>query len=143
MVDQLADEFPALAGLLVGLEARIGDELTGETARRHAVLGGALILLALAEHAKAEDMRHQFPRRPGLMGCTEKRSPVPASESRASLSGDGARLYFGSYRAGSETGVDGQPSSDLDVAIRGRSTSGSRPARIGGWTSATSRSTSR
>ena len=64
MVDQLADEFPALAGLLVRLEARIGDELTGETARRHAVLGGALILLALAEHAKAEDMRHQFPDAP-------------------------------------------------------------------------------
>lgn len=43
------------------LRARIGEELDGEQARAHVVLGGVLVLLALMEHAHANDMRFQFP----------------------------------------------------------------------------------
>lgn len=61
MVDQLADNFRALVGLLDRLRARIGEELADEQARNHAVLGGALVLLGLVEHATAETLRAQFP----------------------------------------------------------------------------------
>ena len=61
MVDRLADDFPALAGLLDRLRARIGEELANEQARTHAVLGGALVLLGLVEYVQAEAMRLQFP----------------------------------------------------------------------------------
>ena len=66
MVDQLADGFPALAGLVDRLRARIGEELADERARTHAVLGGVLVLLGLAQHASAEEMRLQFPDAPDL-----------------------------------------------------------------------------
>jgi hypothetical protein len=49
-----------------------------------------------------------------------------ANEARASLSGDGARLYLGSNRPGSEPAADGQPSSDVYVAHRNRGWSTSR-----------------
>jgi hypothetical protein len=64
MVDQLADDFPALAALVRRLEVRVGEELVDEAERSLVVLGGALALLALVEHAHALDMRHQFPDAP-------------------------------------------------------------------------------
>jgi hypothetical protein len=64
MVDQLADDFPALAALVRRMQARIGEELAGEASRAYVVLGGALALMALVEHAHAVEMRLQFPDAP-------------------------------------------------------------------------------
>lgn len=61
MVDLLADDFPALAGLLDRLRTRIGEELTDEVACTHAVLGGTLVLVGLVEYVQADSFRAQFP----------------------------------------------------------------------------------
>jgi hypothetical protein len=52
---------PALAGVLERLHARIVEEVRDEQPRTPAVLGGAMMLLALVAYAHLEDMRHQFP----------------------------------------------------------------------------------
>lgn len=61
MVDVLVEDYPGLEALLGRLRSRISEELHDELPRRHVVLGGAVVLLALIEYARAEDMRRQFP----------------------------------------------------------------------------------
>lgn len=61
MIDALADNFPALVGLVERLRVRIGDELDDEAARTHVVLGGVLVLLGLMELAITDDLLTQFP----------------------------------------------------------------------------------
>ncbi len=61
MVDALVDDFPGLAQLVVRLGERLAEELPDEALRTQAVLGGALVTLALVEHAAAEDLRRRFP----------------------------------------------------------------------------------
>lgn len=64
MVDVLATDFPALYRMIERLRDRVAEELTDERSRTYAVLGGAMVLVALVEYARAEDMRLEFPDAP-------------------------------------------------------------------------------
>lgn len=61
MVDQLANQFPGLVELVNRLQIRVIEELDDESAQTHAVLGGAMVLLALIDYATTQELRTRFP----------------------------------------------------------------------------------